>query len=142
MLRRSALLLAEDGFEGEYTPYDPLGRGFLTGALRRPEDFAEDDYRRMSPRFQGENFARNLGLVDKVKALVAEIGCTAGQLALAWVLHQGDFIVPIPGSRKLERLDENNGALNIELTAEDLSCLLYTSPSPRDRTRSRMPSSA
>ena len=106
-----------------FVPYSPLGRGFLTGAIRRPEDFAEDDYRRMSPRFQGENFARNLGLVDKVKALVAEIGCTAGQLALAWVLAQGDDIVPIPGTKRRSYLDENLGALSVRLDPAQLAAL-------------------
>lgn len=106
-----------------FVPYSPLGRGFLTGAIQRPEDFAEDDYRRMSPRFQGENFARNLGLVDKVKTLAAEIGCTAGQLALAWVLAQGDDIVPIPGTKRRSYLDENAGALSVRLTAAQLAAL-------------------
>lgn len=106
-----------------FVPYSPLGRGFLTGAIRRPEDFAEDDYRRMSPRFQGENFARNLGLVDKVKALAAEIGCTTGQLALAWVLAQGEDIVPIPGTKRRSYLDENIGALSVRLTPAQLAAL-------------------
>lgn len=106
-----------------FVPYSPLGRGFLTGALRRPEDFADDDYRRMSPRFQGENFARNLVLVDKVRALAAEIGCTAGQLALAWVLAQGDDIVPIPGTKQRSHLDENIGALAVRLTPAQLAAL-------------------
>ncbi|MCF8150597.1 MAG: aldo/keto reductase [Sulfuritalea sp.] len=106
-----------------FVPYSPLGRGFLTGAIRRPEDFAEDDYRRMSPRFQGENFARNLALVDKVKALAAEIGCTPGQLALAWVLAQGEDIVPIPGTKRRTYLDENVGALAVQLTPAQLAAL-------------------
>lgn len=106
-----------------FVPYSPLGRGFLTGTIRRPEDFAEDDYRRMSPRFQGENFARNLGLVDKVKAMSAGIGCTAGQLALAWVLAQGEDIVPIPGTKRRSYLDENLGALSVRLTPEQLAAL-------------------
>lgn len=106
-----------------FVPYSPLGRGFLTGAIRRPEDFAEDDYRRMSPRFQGENFARNLALVDKVKTLAAEIGCTPGQLALAWVLAQGDDIVPIPGTKRRSYLDENVGALAVRLSPAQLAAL-------------------
>ena len=99
-----------------FVPYSPLGRGFLTGAIARPEDFAADDYRRSSPRFQGENFAKNLALVDQVKAFAAEVGCTPGQLALAWVLAQGDDIVPIPGTKRRKYLDENVGALAIRLT--------------------------
>lgn len=106
-----------------FVPYSPLGRGFLTGAITRPEDFAADDYRRASPRFQGENFARNLDLVDKVKTLAAEIGCTAGQLALAWVLAQGDDIVPIPGTKRRKYLDENAGALAVRLAPAQLAAL-------------------
>jgi aryl-alcohol dehydrogenase-like predicted oxidoreductase len=103
-----------------FVPFSPLGRGFLSGAYRSPEDFAADDYRRTSPRFQGENFQRNLALVDKVKALAAEKGCTAAQLALAWVLAQGPHIVPIPGTRQVRRLDENLGALDVRLSDADL----------------------
>jgi aryl-alcohol dehydrogenase-like predicted oxidoreductase len=106
-----------------FVPYSPLGRGFLTGAIKRPEDFAEDDYRRMSPRFQGENFGKNLALVDKVKTLAAEIGCTPGQLALAWVLAQGDDIVPIPGTKRRSYLDENVGALAVRLSPAQLAAL-------------------
>ncbi|MFO1315794.1 MAG: aldo/keto reductase [Burkholderiales bacterium] len=106
-----------------FVPYSPLGRGFLTGAIARPEDFAEDDYRRSSPRFQGENFARNLALVDKVKAFAAELGCTAGQLALAWVLAQGDDIVPIPGTKRRKYLEENVAALRVRLTPAQLAAL-------------------
>lgn len=106
-----------------FVPYSPLGRGFLTGAITRPEDFAADDYRRASPRFQGENFARNLALVDKVKALAAEIGCTAGQLALAWVLAQGEDIVPIPGTKRRKYLDENAGALAVRLAPAQIATL-------------------
>jgi aryl-alcohol dehydrogenase-like predicted oxidoreductase len=101
-------------------PYSPLGRGFLTGAYKSAEDFAPDDYRRTSPRFQGENFQRNLALVGKVKALAAEKRCTAAQLALAWVLAQGPHIVPIPGTRRVDRLDENLGALDVRLSDADL----------------------
>ena len=106
-----------------FVPYSPLGRGFLTGAIARPEDFAADDYRRSSPRFQGDNFARNLALVDKVKAFAAEIGCTPAQLALAWVLAQGDDIVPIPGTKRRRYLDENIGALAIRLSSTQLAAL-------------------
>jgi aryl-alcohol dehydrogenase-like predicted oxidoreductase len=106
-----------------FVAYSPLGRGFLTGAIKRFEDFAPDDYRRNTPRFQGENFARNLALVDKVGALSADIGCTPGQLALAWVLAQGQDVVPIPGTKRRAYLEENAGALSIELTAEQRAAL-------------------
>jgi aryl-alcohol dehydrogenase-like predicted oxidoreductase len=106
-----------------FVPYSPLGRGFLTGAITRPEDFADDDYRRSSPRFQGDNFARNLALVAKVKAFAADLGCTAGQLALAWVLAQGDDIVPIPGTKRRTYLDENVAALQVRLTSAQLAAL-------------------
>ncbi|MCY1446866.1 Aldo/keto reductase family protein [compost metagenome] len=88
-----------------FVPYSPLGRGFLTGALKSPDDFAVDDYRRFSPRFQGENFAKNLLLVQQVLALAAEKGVTAGQLALAWVLAQGDYLIPIPGTKQRKYLE-------------------------------------
>ena len=91
-------------------PYSPLGRGFLTGQLKSPDDFAAGDYRRGSPRFQGENFAKNLELVERVKAIAARKGITAGQLALAWVLAQGDDIVPIPGTKRRKYLEENIAA--------------------------------
>lgn len=103
--------------------YSPLGRGFLTGAITKPEDFDEDDFRRTNPRFQGENFARNLQLVKQVEALAAEKGCTPAQLALAWVLAQGHDIVPIPGTRRRSRLDENIGALNVSLSREELDSI-------------------
>ena len=106
-----------------FVAYSPLGRGFLTGAFARPEDFAADDYRRSSPRFQGENFARNLALAGKVKAFAADIGCTPGQLALAWVLAQGDDIVPIPGTKRRKYLDENVGALAVRLTSAQLAAM-------------------
>jgi aryl-alcohol dehydrogenase-like predicted oxidoreductase len=104
-------------------PYSPLGRGFLTGAIRSPEDFEPDDYRRSNPRFQGENFTRNLSLVQKVQALAADKGCTPGQLALAWVLAQGEHIVPIPGTRRVRNLEENLGALEVHLEADELAAL-------------------
>ena len=98
-----------------FVPFSPLGRGFLTGALRSPDDFEADDYRRKSPRFQGENFARNLQLVARVQQLAQRLGCTASQLALAWVLAQGSHIVPIPGTKRRRYLEENIGALGVEL---------------------------
>jgi aryl-alcohol dehydrogenase-like predicted oxidoreductase len=103
-----------------FVPYSPLGRGFLTGRFSSPDDFAEDDFRRHHPRFQGENFQRNLDLVERVRELAAEKEVTPGQLALAWVLHQGDDLVPIPGTKRVRYLEENVGAAEVELTAEDL----------------------
>lgn len=102
-----------------FVAYSPLGRGFLTGAIRRPEDFAADDYRRTSPRFQGENFARNLALVEQVQTLARRKGCTAAQLALAWVLAQGEDIVPIPGTKRRRTLEENVAAVDVALTQEE-----------------------
>jgi aryl-alcohol dehydrogenase-like predicted oxidoreductase len=103
--------------------YSPLGRGFLTGAIRSPDDFEADDYRRKSPRFQGENFAKNLALVDTVTAIARDKRVTPAQLALAWVLAQGDDIVPIPGTKRRRYLNENIAALAIELTANDLAAI-------------------
>jgi aryl-alcohol dehydrogenase-like predicted oxidoreductase len=103
-----------------FVPYSPLGRGFLTGQLKSFEDFAPDDYRRHSPRFQGENFKKNLELVSSIERIAAEKGCTPAQLALAWVLAQGDDLVPIPGTKRRKYLEENTGALRISLTPEDL----------------------
>jgi aryl-alcohol dehydrogenase-like predicted oxidoreductase len=100
--------------------YSPLGRGFLTGAIRSPDDFDADDFRRNNPRFQGENFDRNLVLVDKVRALAADKGCSAAQFALAWVLAQGEHIVPIPGTRRIANLDENLDALEFGLSSDEL----------------------
>ncbi|GAB2563428.1 aldo/keto reductase [Dyella jejuensis] len=103
--------------------YSPLGRGFLTGAISKPEDFDEDDFRRTNPRFQGENFARNLQLVKQVEELAAEKGCSPAQLALAWVLAQGEDIVPIPGTKRRSRLDENLGALDVRLSKQELDSI-------------------
>jgi aryl-alcohol dehydrogenase-like predicted oxidoreductase len=102
-----------------YVAYSPLGRGFLTGQIRRIEDLAEDDYRRHSPRFQGENFQKNLDLVAEIEQMAQEKGCTPAQLALAWLLAQGEEIVPIPGTKKRARLEENLGALAVQVTPED-----------------------
>jgi aryl-alcohol dehydrogenase-like predicted oxidoreductase len=99
-----------------FVPYSPLGRGFLTGAFRKPDDLAENDWRRQNPRFQDANFAHNLALVEAVTELAQARGCTPAQLALAWLLHRGDDIVSIPGTRRIERLDENAGAARIALT--------------------------
>jgi len=106
-----------------FVPYSPLGRGFLTGQIRTPEDLAPDDFRRSNPRFQGDNFARNLELVETVRALAAEKGVTPAQLALAWVLAQGEDLVPIPGTRSAERLEENAGAVDVALSAAELARL-------------------
>ncbi len=103
-----------------FVAYSPLGRGFLTGRFRSPDDFAPDDYRRNSPRFQGENFGRNLRLVDTINAIAADKRCTPAQLALAWVLAQGDDIVPIPGTKRRAYLEQNVGALDVRLTEVDL----------------------
>ncbi|HLM40879.1 MAG TPA: aldo/keto reductase [Microvirga sp.] len=103
-----------------FVPYSPLGRGFLTGQIRSPDDLDPDDFRRGSPRFQGENFQRNLDLVREIETIAGEKGCTPAQLALAWVLAQGDSIVPIPGTKRRRYLEENLGALEVKLTPEDL----------------------
>jgi aryl-alcohol dehydrogenase-like predicted oxidoreductase len=103
-----------------FVAYSPLGRGFLTGQIKGFEDFAPDDYRRNSPRFQGENFQKNLDLVGRVEALAKEKKCTPGQLALAWLLAQGEDIIPIPGTKRRKYLEENGGALNVKLTQDDL----------------------
>ena len=103
-----------------FVPYSPLGRGFLTGQFRTPEDIPEDDFRRHNPRFQGENFTRNLQLVDRVKAMADEKGCTPAQLALAWLMASPKAVVcPIPGSRRVEGVKEALGALKVTLSEED-----------------------
>ncbi len=111
-----------------FVPYSPLGRGFLTGRFRRFEDLAEDDYRRNSPRFQGENFEKNLQLVDRVREIAREKGVEASQLALTWVLAQGEDIVPIPGTTRRDHLEENLAALDIVLTPEDLARINEVAP--------------
>src|SRR5438309_1931414 len=103
-----------------FVAYSPLGRGFLTGQIRRFEDLAADDWRRNNPRFQGENFQRNLDLVARVEAIAREKGCTPSQLALAWLLAQGEDVVPIPGTKRRRYLEENVRAVEIVLTAHDL----------------------
>ncbi len=109
-------------------PYSPLGRGFLTGQIKRFEDLGEDDYRRQSPRFQGGNFQRNLDLVERVGEIAREKHCSPGQLALAWVLAQGDDIVPIPGTKRRKYLQENAGALDVNLTSADLARIDAAAP--------------
>lgn len=103
-----------------FVAYSPLGRGFLTGQIKEFDDLATDDYRRFSPRFQGENFAKNLELVKKIEQLATRKNCTASQLALAWVLAQGDYIFPIPGTKRVKYVEENAGSLNVKLTAKEL----------------------
>jgi aryl-alcohol dehydrogenase-like predicted oxidoreductase len=109
-------------------PFSPLGRGFLTGAISSPDDFAEDDWRRTHPRFTGEAFTANLRLVEAVRAMAEEKGVTAGQLALAWVLAQGEDVVPIPGTKRRSYLEENVGAAGVQLTLEDLTRLGEIAP--------------
>jgi aryl-alcohol dehydrogenase-like predicted oxidoreductase len=111
-----------------FVPYSPLGRGFLTGQFKTFEDLEQDDYRRNSPRFQGENFKKNLDLVEKIKELAAQKSCTPSQLALAWLLHQGAEIVPIPGTKRRKYLEENLGALEINFTREELEAIEKIAP--------------
>ena len=103
-----------------YVAYSPLGRGFLTGQIKSPDDFPDDDFRKFHPRFQGENFAKNIALVREVEAMAKEKRCTTAQLALAWVLAQGEDVVPIPGTKHVKSLDENIGALEVQLSDADL----------------------
>lgn len=111
-----------------FVPYSPIGRGFLTGQIKRFEDFAEDDYRRSDPRFQGENFNLNLKLVDQVKQIAQEKNATPSQIALSWLLHQGDDIAPIPGTKRIAYLEENAAAADVELSREVLDQLNKIAP--------------
>jgi aryl-alcohol dehydrogenase-like predicted oxidoreductase len=111
-----------------FVAYSPLGRGFLTGQIRRFEDFAQDDYRRFTPRFQGENFEKNLELVERVEEIAREKDVTPGQLALAWVLAQGDDVVPIPGTKRRKYLEENAAACEVRLGAKDLARIEELAP--------------
>lgn len=111
-----------------FVAYSPLGRGFLTGQIKRFEDLEADDYRRQSPRFQGENFQKNLDLVARIEAIAKEKGCTASQLALAWVMAQGDDVVPIPGTKRRRYLEENVAADQVTLTPEDLARIDEAAP--------------
>ena len=106
-----------------FVPYSPLGRGFLSGEIRSIDDLAPDDFRRSNPRFLGDNFQKNLDLVEAVKALAATKGLTAAQLALAWVLAQGDDLIPIPGTRRIATLEDNTAAADVVLTPEDLAAI-------------------
>jgi aryl-alcohol dehydrogenase-like predicted oxidoreductase len=111
-----------------FVPYSPLGRGFLTGQIKTFDDLAPDDYRRHSPRFQGDNFQKNLDLVKRIEEIAKSKSCTPAQLALAWVLAQGDDLVPIPGTKRRKYLEENVGALDVTLTAEDLQKIDEVAP--------------
>jgi aryl-alcohol dehydrogenase-like predicted oxidoreductase len=111
-----------------FVAYSPLGRGFLTGQIKKFDDLEPDDYRRFSPRFQGENFQKNLKLVGKIESLAKSKGCTPAQLALAWVIAQGDHIFPIPGTKKIKYLEENTGSLNVHLTSAELKEINQIAP--------------
>jgi aryl-alcohol dehydrogenase-like predicted oxidoreductase len=111
-----------------FVPYSPLGRGFLTGQIKKSEDFAEGDFRRNSPRFQGENFQKNLELVKRIEAMAVEKHCTPAQLALAWVLAQGEDLVPIPGTKRRKYLEDNLGALNVSLSQAELARINEIAP--------------
>jgi aryl-alcohol dehydrogenase-like predicted oxidoreductase len=111
-----------------FVAYSPLGRGFLTGSLKRPEDLPENDWRRMNPRFQGENFDKNRALVEELEAMASDKGTTPAQLALAWLLRRGPHVVPIPGSRRIERLEENTAAADVVLSEEELRRLDEIAP--------------
>lgn len=124
-----------------FVAYSPLGRGFLTGAFKTPDDFAPDDYRRLSPRFQGENFQKNLALVEEVQTLAAGLGCTPAQLALAWVMAQGTDIVPIPGTKRIPWLEENIAANELVLSSEILARLDSLMPAGAATGQRYMPAS-
>ena len=111
-----------------FVAYSPLGRGFLTGQIKSFDDFEANDYRRFSPRFQGENFQKNLDLVHQLQQLAVQKGCTASQLALAWVMAQGDYIFPIPGTKRIKYLEENAGALTIKFTTAELGTINAIAP--------------
>jgi aryl-alcohol dehydrogenase-like predicted oxidoreductase len=112
--------------------YSPLGRGFLTGEIRSTDDFADDDSRKTNPRFMGENFQRNLAAVDEVRAIAAEVGATPGQVALAWVLAQGDDIAPIPGTKRVARVEENTAADGVVLSTDQIDKLTNLAPAAGD----------
>jgi aryl-alcohol dehydrogenase-like predicted oxidoreductase len=116
-----------------FVPYSPLGRGFLTGNIRKPEDLPEDDWRRTNPRFQGENLIKNLQIVEIVERIATERGVSPGQVALAWVLMQGNHILPIPGTKRQMYLEENASASNVVLTSDDLIALDEAKPAEGER---------
>ena len=125
-----------------FVPYSPLGRGFLTGQITKFEDLEADDYRRNTPRFQGENFQKNLDLVARINDLARQKHCTASQLALAWVLAQGEDIVPIPGTKRVKYLEENLGALEVELSKDELVQLNEIAPKGNAAAGLRYPEAA
>jgi aryl-alcohol dehydrogenase-like predicted oxidoreductase len=116
-----------------FVPYSPLGHGFLTGKIRSTDDFADDDWRKTNPRFTSENFQRNLRIVDEVEAVAAEAGATPAQIALAWLLAQGNDIAPIPGTKRVARVEENTAADRIELSAEQVERLNSLTPAAGER---------
>ena len=116
-----------------FVPYSPLGHGFLTGTIRSPEELSDDDWRKTNPRFTGENFRRNLRIVDEVKAVASEAGGTPAQIALAWLLAQGDDIAPIPGTKRVARVEENTAADGIELSAQQIERLNNLTPATGER---------
>jgi aryl-alcohol dehydrogenase-like predicted oxidoreductase len=116
-----------------FVPYSPLGHGFLTGKIRSTDDLANDDWRKTNPRFTGENFKRNLRIVDEVEAVAAEVGATSAQIALAWLLAQGNDIAPIPGTKRVARVEENTAADRIELSAEQITRLNKLTPAAGER---------
>jgi aryl-alcohol dehydrogenase-like predicted oxidoreductase len=116
-----------------FVPYSPLGHGFLTGKMRSPNDLADDDWRKTNPRFTGENFKRNLRIVDDVEAIAADVGATSAQVALAWLLAQGDDIAPIPGTKRVARVEENTAADSIKLSHEQLERLNNLTPAVGER---------
>jgi aryl-alcohol dehydrogenase-like predicted oxidoreductase len=125
------LLLRELGIG--FVPYSPLGHGFLTGKIRSNDELAADDWRKTNPRFTGENFQRNLRIIDEVEAVAAEAGATPAQVALAWLLAQGDDIAPIPGTKRVARVEENTAADRIELTTEQVERLNHLTPAAGER---------
>src|SRR5437660_8976209 len=116
-----------------FVPYSPLGHGFLTGQIRSPEELADDDWRKTNPRFSGENFQRNLRIVDEVRAVAREVGATPAQIALAWLLAQGDDIAPIPGTKRVARVEENTAADGLEMSAEQVERLNNRTPAAGER---------
>jgi aryl-alcohol dehydrogenase-like predicted oxidoreductase len=116
-----------------FVPYSPLGHGFLTGQLRTPEDIPDGDWRKTNPRFTGENFQRNLAIVDQVQAIATQVGATPAQIALAWLLAQGQDIAPIPGTRRVARVEENTAADGIELSDDQLKQLDNLTPAAGER---------
>jgi aryl-alcohol dehydrogenase-like predicted oxidoreductase len=116
-----------------FVPYSPLGHSFLTGQIRTPDDIPDDDWRKDNPRFLGGNFQRNLGIVEEVRSVAADVGATPAQIALAWLLAQGDDIAPIPGTRRVNRVEENTAADGLELTAAQLARLNGLTPAAGER---------